>query len=66
MFKRTANLAALFVVTGNLSACMYYANFDRQRADTEQTRQKTALIEAYATCIKANVAEPERCPKPNY
>jgi hypothetical protein len=34
--------------------------------DTEQTRQKTALIEAYATCLKVNVTEPERCHKPAY
>jgi hypothetical protein len=66
MLKRTAAIAALILAAHSLSACMYYADFDRKRADTEQTRQKTALIEAYAACLKANATEPERCPRPNY
>jgi hypothetical protein len=66
MLKPTATLTALVLAAHALSACMYYADFDRKRADTEQTRQKTALIEAYALCIKVNATDPERCPKPNY
>jgi hypothetical protein len=66
MLKRVATLTALVLALHTLSACMYYADFDRKRADTEQTRQKTSLIEAYAACLKVNATEPERCPKPNY
>ncbi len=66
MLKRTVTLSTLLIATYGLSACMYYADFDRKRADTEQTRQKTAMIEAYSTCLKANPTQPERCPKPAY
>ncbi len=66
MFKRTAILSTLLLATYGLSACMYYADFDRKRADTEQTRQKTAMIEAYAACLKANTTQPGLCPKPAY
>lgn len=54
----------LLVCVNCLSGCMYYASFDRQRAETEQVRQKTALMEAHAVCLKGNVAEPTKCPKP--
>jgi hypothetical protein len=66
MFKHALTFTAVVLLSNSLTACMYYADFDRKRAETEQTRQKTALIEAYSACIKINAAEPERCPKPNY
>lgn len=66
MYKRIATLTTLVLAAHSLSACMYYADFDRKRADTEQTRQKTALIEAYAACLKLNGSDPTRCPRPNY
>jgi hypothetical protein len=66
MTKRTITIAALLIALTGLNGCMYYAEFDRKRADTEQTRQKTGLIEAYSACIKLNADQPERCPKPNF
>jgi hypothetical protein len=66
MIQRLTALTALFIALNSLTACMYYAEFDRKRAETEQTRQKTALIEAYASCLKVNATEPERCHKPTY
>jgi hypothetical protein len=66
MLKRATTLTALLIAISSLNACMYYAEFDRKRAETEQTRQKTSLIEAYSNCLKVNAAEPSRCQKPNY
>ena len=55
---------ALLLAAHSLSACMYYAEFDRKRAETESIRQRTNSMEAYNTCIKANLATTERCAKP--
>ena len=63
---RLLPLISLLAAISCLNACMYYADFDRKRADTELTRQKTALIEAYSTCLKNNPTSPERCQKPAY
>ena len=58
--------AALIAAAHTLTACMYYADFDRKRADTEQTRQRTAIMQAYGDCLRENAKTPEKCPKPNF
>lgn len=60
------SIALIALITQTLTACMYYADFDRRRAETENVRQRTASLETYNACLRANVQNPALCPKPAY
>lgn len=47
-----------------LSGCMYYAEYEDKRAETEIKVQYKKLLEEHAKCLRNNANNYERCPQP--
>ncbi|MEQ1637551.1 MAG: hypothetical protein ABL903_12745 [Methylococcales bacterium] len=65
MLKRFIILISSVVLLNGLFGCMYYAEYEDKRAETEIKQQYKALLEVHAQCLQDTHNDYARCPQPS-
>ncbi|NOT86062.1 MAG: hypothetical protein HOP02_15060 [Methylococcaceae bacterium] len=64
MLKQFTALIGLLIALNQLSGCLYYAEYEDKRAETEIKLQYKALLQTHAECLQSSQNNYARCPQP--